>query len=251
LHQAQCTLFYFWAETGRLKRIYSKENVAKRQRRRGRFRVVKIGAKTTCLSAHGLSMRQSGVIIGKWKWLGCSGLWIVWVDNDAIVGTGSFYFAQDGLRGHGNKILCRSRSGRVPVAIPPASRYSHSVNHAYGIYGEIISLSDSSQKCVVCSLPAEYVCLYCGPPTRFYCPDHRCAHFAEQIAWEAKVERERIRITTSSPQLRGFPNQEYPWNRNIWKDPKEKKFPEALRWFMFAIVTGLILLAIYGAMNGN
>jgi hypothetical protein len=31
---------------------------------------------------HGTIVRQTSEIIGKWKWLGCSGLLIVGVDND-------------------------------------------------------------------------------------------------------------------------------------------------------------------------
>jgi len=53
-------------------------------------------------------MRRSGVIIGKWKWFGCSGLSIVWVDNDAQIGAGIL-----GLRSgwHGKPLgLCYPRS---------------------------------------------------------------------------------------------------------------------------------------------
>ena len=41
--------------------------------------------------------------------------------------------------------------------------------------------------CVVCNRPSKYVCIYCGGKSggaALFCADHRCIHFADQIAKE-------------------------------------------------------------------
>jgi hypothetical protein len=82
---------------------------------------------------------------------------------------------------------------------------------------------------------------------RLYCSDHRCAHFADKIAQEAKAEKERIR----GNKTKGFQGQRHLLDPVFWKDPNEKESPEWLRWFMFAVVLCLAMLAVYGAIEGN
>jgi hypothetical protein len=73
--------------------------------------------------------------------------------------------------------------------------------------------------------------LYCGPPDRFYCSDHRCAHFAEQIAREAKAEAEKAR-NTGSPK-------------------SQRNMPEWVRWFLFLVMAAMLLLTLYEIAKGN
>lgn len=46
-------------------------------------------------------------------------------------------------------------------------------------------MTNGPRPCVVCKKPAEFVCMLCDS-TSFYCRDHRCIHFASDIAKEYK-----------------------------------------------------------------
>ena len=43
-----------------------------------------------------------------------------------------------------------------------------------------------THECVVCKQPAKHVCAFCGESggVAHFCADHRCVHFADQIAKE-------------------------------------------------------------------
>ena len=57
--------------------------------------------------------------------------------------------------------------------------------------------------------------------------------------------------TLMIPRRRSFPNQDLPWNKDLWVKKGEKKFPEWLRWFMFAMVAALFVLCIVEAIQGK
>ena len=52
-------------------------------------------------------------------------------------------------------------------------------------------MPEDGNRCRTCNQPAQYVCLYCNPMS-FYCHDHRCIHFAENIAAEYEKSRPKV-----------------------------------------------------------
>lgn len=116
-------------------------------------------------------------------------------------------------------------------------------------------MRESSHKCQICGRPSQHFCHYCGSGGTgivFYCSDHRCAHFADQITRELKSEKSEAieKASTCKPRDRGFPNQQYPWNRNIWKD-SEKKGLESHHWFLLGVFAFLILGLIVSLAQGR